>query len=215
MNLTVAKQSCFDYFTRIQSKDLIVHPGMKATHSFDNKPQKLVSAINLGSQCPSNGHEFAKFIKDLLQYSEHLFILGNPRSCPLYEAFVLSHKSYATTLLPSDGGIENLINEIIKSNATHVISVAPGEHLSNDFTNSSLLRQFILSLEPGEALDVFSLDKNDYVPVAFALGDNKKVVKDVNTNVLTISDTYHYKVLPGINLPGYPSYFVHKSKNFN
>lgn len=214
MNLTVAKQMCFDYFTRVQSKDLIVHPGMKALKTFNNYPEKVVSAINLGSQCPTNGQAFANFIKDILQYSEHLFILGDSSSCPLYKAFTLSHGSYATTLESDESGIDKLTKEIYKSNATHVLSVAPGERLSKDFTNSSLLRQLILSLEPGEALDVFSLDEKKYVPVAFSLSEKQQIVKHSNENTLTISDAYHYKVLTGINLPGYPSYFVHKSKNF-
>lgn len=215
MNLTVAKQMCYDYFTRIQSKDLIIHPGMKAMKTFDNKKEKVVSAVYLDSQCPLDGQGFARFIKDTLQYSEHLFVLGDPNSCPLYQALVFSHESYVTTLTPEDGGVENLIDEITKSGATHVVSVAPGNLLSKDFTNSSLLRQFVLSLEPGEALDVFSLDTEEYVPLAFALNTTGKVVRNANTNVLTLQDAHHYKVLPGINLPGYPSYFIHKSKIFN
>lgn len=214
MNLTVAKQMCFDYFTRVQSKDLIVHPGMKALKTFNDYPEKVVSAINLGSKCPTNGQAFANFIKDVLQYSEHLFILGDPESCPLYKAFTLSHGSYATTLVEDESGVNKLAEEIYKSKATHVISVTPGELLSKDFTNSSIMRQFILSLEPGEALDVFSLDENKYVPVAFSLGEKKEIIETMNENALTISDAHHYKVLTGINLPGYPSYFIHKSKNF-
>lgn len=214
MNLTVAKQMSFDYFARLQSTDLIVHPGMKALKTFNDYPEKIVSAVNMGSQCPSNGQAFANFIKDILQYSEHLFMLGDPTTCPLYKALMISKKPYVTTLVSDNDGIDKLAEEISKSSATHVVSVAPGELFSKDFTNSSLLRQFILSLEPGEALDAFSLDKKEYVPVAFALDDKSHIIKHTNGNTLTLTDAYHYKVLPGVNLPEYPSYYVHKGKNF-
>ena len=214
MNLTVAKQMCFDYFARLQSKDLIVHPGLKALKTFKDNPPKVVSVVDLSLQCPSSGIAFGRFVNDLLQYSEHMIILGDPNSCPLYRAFILSCGSFATVLSTSDSGMETLADEVMKANATHVISVAPGEFLSKDFTNSSLLRQLVLSLEPGEALDVFSLDRKSYVPVAFALSNREQMIEPADRNVLTETGAKHYRMLTGTNLPGYPSYFVYKTKDF-
>lgn len=202
MPLTEAKGHVFAFYLRLMPDDIPLMPQMRAPTTYLNRPHRIVGTVIVTKDDSNTPDVVYSHISNKLQFADTVLVAPVGESALSVVGRVTNEhvRVMDSKDVVMKGGSLSYLNALVEEYdkdilPTHIVCYGTKEGLTDSFLNGAIFQQFVLSLEPGEALFVpeppAEGKKTKHKLVAFALAN--RLVEFIKLNQELNIEDLHFR----------------------